>query len=85
MPVKKLFDVGQGEVIVFIYVSYLTRESTLYFLNVNKYWHDRKRWEKEANMVSQILLSCTFYGVWLFFSPLSTVSMFVYLLCSLVH
>jgi hypothetical protein len=23
----------------FIYVSYLTRESTLYFLNVNKYWH----------------------------------------------
>jgi hypothetical protein len=38
-------------VIVFIYVSYLTRESTLYFLNVNKYWHDRKRWEKEANIV----------------------------------
>ena len=34
-----------------IYVSYLTRESTLYFLNVNKYWHDRKRWEKEANIV----------------------------------
>ena len=24
-------------VIVFIYVSYITRESTLYFLNVNKY------------------------------------------------
>jgi len=38
MPVKKLFDVGQKEVIFFfIYVSYLTRESTLYFLNVNKY------------------------------------------------
>jgi hypothetical protein len=37
MPVKKIFDVGQGEVIVFIYVSYLTRESTLYFLNVSKY------------------------------------------------
>jgi hypothetical protein len=35
----------------FIYVSYLTRENTLYFLNVNKYWHDRKRWEKEANIV----------------------------------
>ena len=34
---KKIFDVGQGEVIVFIYVSYQTRESTLYFLNVNKY------------------------------------------------
>ena len=34
---KKLFDVGQREVILFIYVSYLTRESTLYFLNVNKY------------------------------------------------
>jgi hypothetical protein len=45
---EKLFDVGQREVIVFIYVSYLTRESTLYFLNVNKYW---KRWEKEANIV----------------------------------
>jgi hypothetical protein len=43
-----LFDVGQREVIVFIYVSYLTRESTLYFLNVNKYW---KRWEKEVNIV----------------------------------
>jgi hypothetical protein len=26
---KKLFDVGQREVIVFIYVSYITRESTL--------------------------------------------------------
>jgi hypothetical protein len=51
MPVKKLFHVGQSEIIVFIYVSYLTRESTLYFLNVNKYWHDRKRWEKEANIV----------------------------------
>jgi hypothetical protein len=37
MPVKKLVDVGQREVIFFIYVSYLTRESTLYFLNVNKY------------------------------------------------
>ena len=51
MPVKKLFDNGEREVIFFIYVSYLTRESTLYFLNVNKYWHDRKRWEKEANIV----------------------------------
>jgi hypothetical protein len=51
MPVNKLFDVGQREVIFFIYVSYLTRESTLYFLNVNKYWHDRKRWEKETNIV----------------------------------
>ena len=45
---KKLFDVGQREVVYFIYVSYLTRESTLYFLNVSKYW---KRWEKEANIV----------------------------------
>jgi hypothetical protein len=43
-----LFDVGQREGIVFIYVSYLTRESTLYFLNVNTYW---KRWEKDANIV----------------------------------
>ena len=34
---KKLFDVGQREVIVFIYISYITSESTLYFLNVNKY------------------------------------------------
>jgi hypothetical protein len=34
---KKLFDVGQREVFFFIYVSYPTRESTLYFLNVNKY------------------------------------------------
>ena len=34
---KKLFDVGQREVKKIIYVSYLTRESTLYFLNVNKY------------------------------------------------
>jgi hypothetical protein len=34
---KKLFDVGQREVIIFIYVSYITRESTLCFLNVNKY------------------------------------------------
>jgi hypothetical protein len=51
MHVKKLFDVGQRGVIFFIYVSYLTRESTLYFLNVNKYWHDRKRREKEANIV----------------------------------
>jgi hypothetical protein len=34
---KKLFDVGQREVNNFIYVSYLTMESTLYFLNVNKY------------------------------------------------
>ena len=54
MPVKKLFDVGQTEVIFFIYVSYLTRESTLYFLNVNKYWHDRKRWEKEAHIVKGV-------------------------------
>jgi hypothetical protein len=62
MPVKKLFDVGQGEVIVFIYVSYLTRESTLYFLNVNKYWHDRKRWEKEANIVKgAIFCYCRIY------------------------
>jgi hypothetical protein len=37
MPVKKLFDVGQRKVIFSIYVSYLTRESTLYFLNVSKY------------------------------------------------
>jgi hypothetical protein len=37
MPVKKIFDVGQREVIVSIYVSYITKESTLYFLNVNKY------------------------------------------------
>jgi hypothetical protein len=36
MPVKT-FDVGQREVIVFIYVSYITRENTPYFLNVNKY------------------------------------------------
>ena len=36
----------------FIYVSYLTRKSTLYFLSVSKYWHDRKRWEKEANIVT---------------------------------
>ena len=35
--------------------------------------------------MSQILLSCTFYGVRLFFSPLSTVSMLVYLLCRLAH
>ena len=34
---KKLFDVGQREVIFFIYISYLTRESTLYFLNVYKH------------------------------------------------
>ena len=32
-----VFDVGQREVIFFIYLSYVTRESTLYFLNVNKY------------------------------------------------
>jgi hypothetical protein len=51
MPVKMLFDLGQREEIIFIYFSYLTRESTLYFLNVNKYWHDRKRWEKEAHIV----------------------------------
>jgi hypothetical protein len=37
MPVKKLFEVGQREVKKCIYVSYLIRESTLYFLNVNKY------------------------------------------------
>jgi hypothetical protein len=37
MPVKKLFNVGQREVILLIYVSYIARESTLYFLNVNKY------------------------------------------------
>ena len=37
MSVQKLFDVGQREVIFFIYVNYITRESTLYFLNVNKY------------------------------------------------
>jgi hypothetical protein len=37
MPVKKLFDVSQREVKKIVYVSYLTRESTLYFLNVNKY------------------------------------------------
>ena len=43
--------VGQREVFFFIYVSYLIRESTLYFLNVNKYWHDTKRWEKETNIV----------------------------------
>jgi hypothetical protein len=51
MPVKKLFNVGQREVILLIYVSYIARESTLYFLNVNKYWHDKKRSEKEANIV----------------------------------
>ena len=32
---KKLFDVGESGVIYFIYISELTRESTLYFLNVN--------------------------------------------------
>jgi hypothetical protein len=37
MPLKKIFDVDQREVIVFIYASYLTRESTLYSLNVSKY------------------------------------------------
>jgi hypothetical protein len=40
---KKLLDVRQREVKQFMYVSYVTRESTLYFLNVNKYCHDRKR------------------------------------------
>jgi hypothetical protein len=59
MPVKKIFDVGQGEVIVFIYVSYQTRESTLYFLNVSKYWHDRKRWENEASIVKGA--KCCYY------------------------
>jgi hypothetical protein len=34
---KKLLNVGQREVIFSIYVSYLTKESTLCFLNVNKY------------------------------------------------
>jgi hypothetical protein len=43
MPLKKLLDIRQREVKQFMYVSYLTRESTLYFLNVNKYCHDRKR------------------------------------------
>ena len=37
MLVKKIFDVGQREVIVFIYVSCIIRESTPYFLSVNKY------------------------------------------------
>ena len=62
MPVKKLFEVGQREVKKNIYVSYQTRESTLYFLNVNKYWHDRKRWEKEANIVKgAIFCYCRIY------------------------
>ena len=62
MPVNKLFDVGQREVVFFIYVSYLARESTLYFLNINKYWHDRKRWEKEANIVKgAIFCYCRIY------------------------
>jgi hypothetical protein len=30
---KKIFDVGQREVIVFIYVSYITRENTLYIFS----------------------------------------------------
>jgi hypothetical protein len=37
-----------------IYVNYLTRESTLYFLNVNKYCHDTKRWEKESKIEKKI-------------------------------
>jgi hypothetical protein len=52
MPVKKLFDVGKREVIFFIYVSYITRESTLYFLNVNKYCHDRKTILREKRRVA---------------------------------
>ena len=51
MPVKKVIWRWSKEVFFFIYVSYQTRGSTLYFLNVNKYWHDRKRWEKESNTV----------------------------------
>ena len=52
----------KGRSFFVIYVSYLTRESTLYFLNVNKYWHDRKRWEKEANIVKgAIFCYCRIY------------------------
>jgi hypothetical protein len=43
MPVKRLFEVGQREIKKNIYLSYLIKENTLYFLNVNKYCHDRKR------------------------------------------
>ena len=46
---KVIWRWSKGGNFFFIYVSYLIRESTLYFLNVNKYWHDRKRWEKESN------------------------------------
>ena len=49
-----LNNVGQREVKNIIYISYLTRENTLYFLNVNKYWHDRKKWEKETNIVKGV-------------------------------
>ena len=49
MPVNKIiWRWSKGGNCFFIYVSYQTRESTLYFLNVNKYW---KRWEKVANIV----------------------------------
>ena len=48
---KVIWRWSKGGISFLIYASYLTRESTLYFLNVNKYWHDRKRWEKEANIV----------------------------------
>jgi hypothetical protein len=43
---SKLFDVGQREVIVFIYVSYIARESTLYFLNVF-IWNDQTHIKKD--------------------------------------
>jgi hypothetical protein len=76
MPVKKLFDVGQREVIFFIYVSYLTKNKTRF-----SFYNFKEVQNKKVNKLvidSTITKSCTFYDVCLFFSSLSIVSIFVY-------
>ena len=60
----------------------LGREHTIYHTwgeNANYYTTNaaKKRFNEDKNWSNT--------GVWLFFSPLSTVSMFVYFLCSLAH
>jgi hypothetical protein len=44
---QRLFDVGQRGVIVFLFMLVTNKGEHSNLLKVNKYWHDRKGWEKE--------------------------------------
>ena len=47
---KKLFDVGQREVI-FLFILVTNKGDHSIFSQIKKHWHDKKLWEKESNTV----------------------------------